>query len=144
MEPYASGKPAIIFKKDVVGRLVTVHGTIRASRGIEPIVARSRAVGTGEVHELLTAGEDEIARGLINNTAYIGFVEFLAGGLIMIGDKVFVRDRCVGTIAGFDDTHMPNHMNIIVGVPSPVSGRQLGADLGNAVFFVADDPAVAE
>ena len=32
----------------------------------------------------------------------------------MVGDKVSVDGRHLGALAGFDETHMPNHMNIVV------------------------------
>jgi hypothetical protein len=43
------------------------------------------------------------------------------------------RGEVVGTIAGYDDTHMPNHQNVIVSVTKRVSGKDLGWQVGTQV-----------
>ncbi len=35
-----------------------------------------------------------------------------------MGDKVSVGAKPLGVLAGYDETHMPNHMNIVVKTPS--------------------------
>ena len=39
----------------------------------------------------------------------------------------------IGTIAGFDDTHMPNHMNIVIAQDRLQSGAELGLKLEEPV-----------
>ena len=41
----------------------------------------------------------------------------------------------VGTVIGFDETHLPNHLNIVIYTVSLVTGRDLGAQLGDEVRF---------
>jgi hypothetical protein len=48
----------------------------------------------------------------VNRVALIAFFEVLEGGVILLDDQVTIGDRLVGTVAGFDETHMPNHQNI--------------------------------
>ncbi len=44
----------------------------------------------------------------------IGFFEIIKSGLIVAGDDVWIEDRLLGKLAGFDVTHMPNHINVVV------------------------------
>jgi len=75
----------------------------------------SRAVLKNEVHELiLTDDQNAAPEKIVNRVSYVGFVEIKRGGVIVTGDKVFVEEKHLGELAGFDITHMPNHMNIVV------------------------------
>jgi hypothetical protein len=37
-----------------------------------------------------------------------------AGGLAVVGDEVTISGRHLGTLAGYDMTHMPNHMGVLM------------------------------
>jgi hypothetical protein len=52
--------------------------------------------------------------------------------VVCAGDVVTVDGKVIGTIAGYDYTHMPNHMNIVISAPSLQSGEELGIQLGQA------------
>ncbi|MGW8178994.1 MAG: DUF6917 domain-containing protein, partial [bacterium] len=49
-----------------------------------------------------------------NRVRAIGFFEITKSGLIVAGDDVWIEDRLLGKLAGFDLTHMPNHINVVV------------------------------
>ena len=50
----------------------------------------------------------------VGSIAYLAFVEFQNGGVLLSGDKVFVDGDEVGEVAGYDMSHFPNHMNLVV------------------------------
>lgn len=74
----------------------------------------SRAVPRGEVHEIILVDEDLKPGDEVKGFAPIAFFEVEEGGLIVVGDQVSVNGVDVGTVAGFDLNHAPNHMNIMV------------------------------
>ena len=53
----------------------------------------------------------------------------------MEGDNVTVAGRLIGQIAGFDETHLPNHLNIVVKAGKSVTGREIGLNPGDAIQF---------
>ena len=107
------------------------------NRGLRLIVNASRAIRRFDVHELIITDEDGAAPGSeVNRIAYIGFVEFACGGVMVAGDRVMVNGEVIGEIAGFDETHMPNHQNIVIKGSSRISGFNRGLRLGDRVSFV--------
>jgi len=62
--------------------------------------------------------EDAAPGGGADRVRAIAFFEVSESGLIVVGDKVSVGNRSLGVLAGYDETHMPNHMNIVVKAPS--------------------------
>jgi hypothetical protein len=60
-----------------------------------------------------------------NNICYIGFLELKNSGVLLTGDEVIWNGKKIGTIAGYDDTHMPNHQNTIVLMDKRISARTL-------------------
>ena len=53
-----------------------------------------------------------------------------------VNDEITVGGKCVGRIAGFDETHMPNHLNIVIKAEERVPGAELGLELGDKVRIV--------
>ena len=49
-----------------------------------------------------------------NRVRAIAFFEITKPGLIVVGDQVTIEGRNLGTLAGYDVTHMPNHINVVV------------------------------
>jgi hypothetical protein len=83
-------------------------------------------VREGEVHELVTTDHAETAPGArIDRVGFLGFAELHNAGVIDRGDEVWIGDRLVGTVHGFDACHFPNHYNILIAAPAPVSGGDL-------------------
>jgi hypothetical protein len=52
--------------------------------------------------------------GKADRVSAIAFFEISNGGLVVVDDKVSIGGRDIGKVAGYDMTHMPNHMNLVV------------------------------
>ena len=138
-DPYASGmiKENLYYaKSDIEGNLVVVLQGKIENRGLELIKPASRCVKKFEIHELIASDEENIGPGSeVNKIAYIGFVEILQGGVILAGDAVFRNGERIGVIAGFDETHMPNHLNIVIRCDKRITGVELGCCPGDGISF---------
>ena len=113
-------------KRVVRGTLVKVLLHRRDDRGMATEPHASRCVRAGEIHELVTTDHRETASGArIDRVGFLGFVEIGCGGVIDRGDEFYLDGRLVGTVLGFDACHFPNHYNILITVPEPVTGADL-------------------
>ncbi|GAA4867760.1 DUF6917 domain-containing protein [Saccharopolyspora cebuensis] len=113
-------------KRALHGTLVKVLVHRREERGMSLEPHASRCVRRGEVHELLTTDHRDTAPGArIDRVAFLGFAEIGCAGVIDRGDEFRIGERLVGTVLGFDACHFPNHYNIIVHAPVPVTGADL-------------------
>ncbi|MDL2300159.1 hypothetical protein LJC01_00750 [Clostridiaceae bacterium OttesenSCG-928-D20] len=125
--PYAQKSPIIAKSK------VVLRGHYE-SRGLLLMAARSRAVQKYEIHELIASDEPEISPGTgADKIAYLGFIEIRDGGVITVGDELIWNGRKIGKIAGFDETHFPNHLNIVVSVDTREDGTELSLGLNEIV-----------
>ncbi len=124
-----------------------VHGTVvkvlihrRDDRGMRLTEFAGRCVRRGEVHELVTTDQRDTAPGArVDRVGFLGFAEIGCAGVLDRGDQVWIEGRLVGTVLGFDSCHFPNHYNILISVPEPVSGRDLGLRPEAEVRFVPVD-----
>lgn len=71
----------------------------------------------------------------VDRVAYVGFVEVVQGGVILVGDRVTLGGRELGRVVSFDYTHFPNHMSILVRGPLWETGRGLGVTVEEPVVF---------
>ena len=102
-------------KRPVEGEVVAVLHVKFEDRGLEFIQTKSRTVKLNEIHELMITDEQDAAPGGgADRVRAIGFFEITKSGLIVMGDKVTVNGKKLGTLAGYDVTHMPNHINVVV------------------------------
>jgi len=101
-------------RRPVEGEVVALLHVCFEDRGLKLIETKSRAVQLQEIHELMITDEDAAPGGGADRVRAIAFFEVDRSGLIVVGDKVSVGGKPLGTLAGFDQTHMPNHMNIVV------------------------------
>ncbi|HQN74588.1 MAG TPA: hypothetical protein PK160_00950, partial [Bacillota bacterium] len=62
-------------------------------------------------------------------------VEIMNSGVILVDDSVICGGDEIGKIAGYDDTHLPNHQNVIVKVTEKKSGDELGLKVGDEITF---------
>lgn len=140
-DPYQDnlGPRAVFAKKTTVrARLVVVLDGHLPKRGLELIPQETRGVRVGEVHELIGSIQPGIgATSTVDPIAYLGFIEILGAGVICAGDELRVDGKLVGRLAGFDNTHMPNHMNIVVATAQDRSGIEHGFELEQEVTFSA-------
>lgn len=102
-------------KRPVVGEVVALLHIAFEERGLKLIQSWSRAMRLNEIHELMITDEEEAAPGgMADHVSAIAFFEVKQGGVAVAGDEVSVDGKVLGTLAGFDMTHMPNHMNVVV------------------------------
>lgn len=114
-------------KRTLKARVVKVLVHHRSERGMSLEPHASRCVRAGDVHELVTTDHTGTGAGTrIDRVAFLGFAEFDRGGVLDRGDRLWIGDRFVGTILGFDACHFPNHYNVLIHAEKPVSGRDLG------------------
>jgi len=124
-------------KTDIVGRLNVVLDGKLENRELSLIKQISRCVLKHEIHELIISDEDSIGTGsTVNKIAYLGFFEIVQGGVLTTGDSVYCAGRLIGTLAGFDETHMPNHLNIVIKSDARLSGAEQGVNLGDEIAFL--------
>lgn len=102
-------------KRPVEGEVVAVLHVMFDDRGLEFIKTKSRAVRINEIHELMITDEQEAAPGGgANHVRAVAFFEITKSGLIVEGDDVTIDGIKLGSLAGYDVTHMPNHINVVV------------------------------
>ncbi len=121
-------------KVPILGNLVVVLQGYLPDRELSLINPKSRALLKGEIHELILTDETEAGPGqTVNNIAYVGFVEIEQGGVAVVGDKIVINGQNIGKVAGFDITHMPNHLNIVLKSSQLLSGADSDLELRNKV-----------
>lgn len=131
-------------KRTVHGRLVKVLTHRRNDRGMSLEPFASRCVRAGEVHELVTTDHRETTAGArIDRVGFLGFVEIGCAGVLDRGDEVWADGRRVGTVLGFDACHFPNHYNVLIAVPEPVTGPHLGLAPESTFWFRPAVPPTA-
>jgi len=127
---YAANRP-------VTGTVVTVLDSTHEVRGLRLMATYSRALPTNSIHELIATDEVEKKPGeKANRIAYLAFFEVARGGCVLVGETLLVNGKVVGGVLGFDETHEPNHLNIVVGVKQRKTGRQLKICVGSQIKFV--------
>lgn len=126
---YAANRP-------VKGEVVTVLNSTYERRGLKLIPTYSRALKKFSIHEIIATDEtDKLPGDTANRIAYLAFFEVSHGGCILVGETMFVDGKPVGQIIGFDETHEPNHINIIIGVNTRRTGPQLKIKPGSRIKF---------
>jgi hypothetical protein len=137
-DPYARnmfGKNNPYFaKRPVKGTIVVVLDGAYDDRGLVLMKPPSRALLHGEIHELIVTDENKGPGETVNRIAYIAFVEITQGSVIVAGDPVSVGGVSIGKIAGYDETHMPNHLNIVLN-GERVSGKDHAIRLDSEIII---------
>lgn len=102
-------------RRPILGEVVALLHITFEERGLKLIQARSRALSRGEIHELMITDEEGAAPGSeADRVSAVAFFEVERGGLAVVGDEAFLDGKVMGILTGFDTTHMPNHMNVVV------------------------------
>lgn len=123
-------------KLDIKGKFVVVLDGKLDNRGLSLIKPISRAFSKSTIIELIGTDEKVAAPGnSVNNICYIGFVELLDSGVLLVGDNIEWNNKIIGAIAGYDDTHMPNHQNTIIKMEKRISGKELKIQLGDEIVI---------
>ncbi len=126
--PYAKKKP-------LKGNLVVVLDGKYDERGLQLIPQPSRCLVADEVHEIILTDEDKKPGDTVNKIAYIGFFTVKESTVIIVGDEVKINEQVIGKIAGFDETHMPNHYNIVIYGNDRISGNERSLNLNDEVII---------
>ena len=135
-DPYTSGMVLKdpFFKKQVIeGRIVAVLSIQYEKRGMLLIPQASRVVLQNDIHELMLTDEAVDPGGTVDRICCVAFFEVTSPGVIVKGDALSVAGRFIGTVLGFNDDHMPNHLNILAHGHAPKTGKELGVDLAEPV-----------
>jgi hypothetical protein len=129
LSTYAANRP-------VKGGVVTVLDSTHEERGLKLISTYSRALKENSIHELIATDETDKKPGdTANRIAYLAFFEVERGGCIIVGETLYADGKPIGEIVGFDETHEPNHINIIIGVKKRRTGPQLKMGVGSKIKF---------
>ncbi len=135
MEPYKKIKAQDIYieKKSVKGRIVAILDLVLEERELSLIIPQSRALQKGEIHEIIFTEEEKGPGETVNKVGYIGFFEVDEGGLAIVGDVLEIGGIERAKLIGFNETHMPNHQNIVFLSHGLFTGKTLGIKLGDEV-----------
>jgi hypothetical protein len=102
-------------RRPVIGDVVALLHVTFEERGLKLIQSKSRAFVKDEIHELMITDEEGAAPGGgTDRVSAVAFFEVKGGGLIVVGDRLTLNDGFLGVVAGYDMTHMPNHMNVLL------------------------------
>jgi len=138
-EPYLTPPTrgySYVLKADVKAKMISVADSQRENRGMELIIQKSRALIKGHLHELVVTIDTKAKPGkIVNSVAYLGMIEIVSSGLVVVSDDVFINNKKIGEVAGFDETHFPNHMNILIRVKKLSTGFKMGLKLGSCIRF---------
>lgn len=138
-DPYRLGiltKNPYVQKRNVLGELVAILDLKLEERGLKLIDPISRAFRMNEIHELIMTDEAGHASGrTIDRVAYLGFFEVKVGGVVTTNDKVLINGNAVGDVLGFDETHAPNHLNVVIKANERKTGVELGLELGHDIIL---------
>jgi hypothetical protein len=118
---------------------VMVLGHDRADREMEKGSFLTRCVQAGEVHELVAVNAGSLDNGKYHGASYLGFVAFNGPAVIYVGENLFVGGNRIGVLGGFDYTHFPNHMNILIETEQPTNGQKLGIRIGQSGEFAGSE-----
>ena len=123
-------------KNRVFSKLVAIMDMELKKRGLQLIPSYTRVLLKNEIHELIITDEKNAGpHKKVNNISYLGFVRIEEGGIVAIGDKVSLEGKIIGEVAGFDETHMPNHWNIIIKSSKKATGIELNAPIEGEIIF---------
>ncbi len=131
-DPYIAGmisKDPFFKKQAVEGTIVAVLSIQHEKRGMALMPQASRAVLKNEIHELMITDESAAPCDTVDRIFCLCFFEVTSPGVIVEGDTLSIADRPVGKVIGFNDDHMPNHLNIVLQSKDPKTGEAMGLDL---------------
>ena len=117
-------------------RLVAVLDESGDGLGLKLIPNKSRAIQANEIHELAVTDKDAAPGGTVERAAFLAFVEFPLGGMLIEGDRIEINGETIGEIAGFDETAMPNHRTVVLKKTTRTTGRQRGYKLDDTITVV--------
>lgn len=137
MDPYRNkllSRAPVRKKASIEGKVVAVLDTKIDNRELNAEMYLSRCLLQNEIHEFILTDEKGASPGKkVNRIAYLCFAEITKGGVVLVGDEITIRGKRIGEVAGFDATHMPNHINVIIHCEKRVTGIDLGLEPGEKI-----------
>jgi predicted dehydrogenase len=120
-------------------RIIRLLGRRTAERGITVNDNSSCCIRRGEIHSFFVTDEADIKPGSrIDHTEDIGFAEFMTPAVIEAGDNMYIGNRLLGKIAGFDAWNYPNHYDILIKAPSRLTADDLKHRIGDVISIAPD------
>ena len=118
-DPYEDG----LIDKDPFSKVASIKFKIVAvldisfeNRRMDLMDTFSRSIVKNSVVEFALTSEKNIRPGkIVDSVQYIGFGAAQMSGQATVGRKVSIEGHYIGTVLGFNDTHSPNHLNVVIG-----------------------------
>jgi hypothetical protein len=63
-------------------------------------------------------------------------LEITRGGVVISGDEMYCGGKLMGIVAGFDEAHEPNHINIVLFNKERKTGEELDLELDSPIVFI--------
>jgi hypothetical protein len=82
-----------------------------------------------------TDQSDAVLGDKIDRVGYLGFAEIASGGVMEVGDPVRIAGTQIGRVLGFDDTHYPNHYNILIATDRLLTSQDIDVDVESPITF---------
>lgn len=139
-DPYLGKKVSVSAFADKVEMPALVVAVLRGQvlhRNMDLIPQPSRAVKRGDIHEIILTDQDSSPGARVDRVAYLAFVEFQCGGILLHGDRIYRGQEPLGELLGFDLSHFPNHMNVVARGDFK-SGEERGLRPGDTIVFGSD------
>mgnify|MGYP001214119222 CR=1 FL=1 len=123
-------------KRQLAGLFVALMTHSRTDRGMRLTELRTRCICAGDIHEIVSTDQSDAVLGdQIDRVGYLGFAEFAAGGVMEVGDPVRIAGTLIGQVLGFDDTHFPNHYNILIATDRLLTSQDIHVDVESPITF---------
>jgi L-arabinose 1- dehydrogenase len=139
----------MVAKPPVTATVVKLLFHTRTDRGMALSPWESRCIPAGQVHELLTTTDRPRAAGdRIDRVGFLGFAAFDTPAVLERGDGVWLVPRSpvgdtarrqLGTVAGFDESHWPNHYNIVIDTDELLTAGDVDLHPGDELRFECAD-----
>lgn len=130
-------------KRTVTGNFVKLLFHKQENRNMTLSAFETRCISEKEIHEIVTTVHGDARAGdAINKVGFLGFAEINCGGVIQKGDHVYIHNRWIGRVLGFDECHFPNHYNILIETDQTWTATDLSLQTEDTIRFV--DSARAE
>lgn len=139
-DPYLTGViPSNIYslRKNISGVMVAVMDLHLENRNLNLILQPTRVLKKYDIVELIGTLEYSVLGEKVDSITYLGFLEVMEGGVIKRDDEVLMGNLFLGKILGYDETHMPNHLNVIIKMEFKKTGADLGFEINHRVIFLS-------
>lgn len=124
-------------KRTLQARCVQLFVHSSPDRNMDCACWDTRCIKKGEIHEIVTTDGNLIA-DRIPRIGFVGFFEFSNGGIVEKGDTILFQGKSIGTVLGFDESHSPNHYNIVIRSQELLTSDSLAMQLEDEISFEGD------